>query len=606
MKNILTLLPKKLLALLAVFATTILLSAAAVANFGPNRPTRVWTPQENGFDHVVFNSYTGVPNGIGDERNFLQGVVSGRDANWQDPVSNVNKSDIVTAKIYIHNNADPLLNDAPGAPGVAKNVTVKIDIPTGLKDNQTVKSTISASNASPVSIFDTLDISSVNKSLFQMSYVPGSAKMAGQTLNDSIFTTGLNIGDQKGCFKYVREITFDMKIEKPGYQIQKTARLKGEDSTKWRKVVNAKPGDSIEWRISFQNTGDTRLNAVKVVDDLPTYTSVVPGSVEVYNANNRNGYKYGPNAIQKNGDQVNIDISDYMPNSNAFVYLESTIDAADAVPCGTFQIANVVYVTPAGLGTLNDNAKINVINGQCTKPIVACDTLTGFFNNGTDGKLDLGQSVKYSVGYHATDVNVTKFTFSVNGNVVQDSASTDYTFAPTASGIYALSVVLQTSQGTITSETCSDTVEVTETTTPVYSCDLFQLTKKDHNIAVSFVPVAKNGAIFKDAQVDYSADGITKQTFNTNKVTDSKVMTDYTFAKEAKNIKAVASVRFNVPENGSTTVKEVTCQGTAVLSSVTPPEIPNTGPASNMLGIFLAVAGFGAFAHRRFTLKRNR
>jgi hypothetical protein len=173
--------PKTLLAFGAAVAVTAVLGTAAVATFGPDRPTREWTATETGFDYVTFNSFTGVPNGIGDERDFLRGVINedGGSANWSDPVNDVKNQDIVTAKIYIHNNADVDLNDAPGQPGVARDVNVQIDIPSGLKADHEVKSSISASNAQPQVVFDTLDIDSINDSLFQLSYVPGSAKMGG-------------------------------------------------------------------------------------------------------------------------------------------------------------------------------------------------------------------------------------------------------------------------------------------------------------------------------------------------------------------------------------------------------------------------------------------
>jgi uncharacterized repeat protein (TIGR01451 family) len=374
----LSFIPKKISIALITLVTLALLGTAAVANFGPERPTRVWTPQENGFNYVTYNSYTSVPNGIGDERDFLRGVVKQRDNQWADPVKDIVNNDTVTAKILIHNNADPLLNDAPGNPGIARNVNVKVEIPKGVKQVHDVKSTISASNAQPTAVYDTLTLSGINDSQFELDFVPGSARLGNQILPDSIFTTGYTMDDQKGCFEYLREITFDMKVTKPGYQIQKTARIKGEDSTKWRKVVNAKRGDLIEWRISFQNIGSTQLNDVAVVDDLPSFTEVTPGSVELVNSNFPNGFKFGSDAVQNNGDQVNVNIDDYLPGSNAFLYLETKIVDAKEIQCGIHQIANVAYVTPAGLGTLNDNAKVNIINEECdkpSKPIYSCDAV---------------------------------------------------------------------------------------------------------------------------------------------------------------------------------------------------------------------------------------
>jgi len=624
MKNLLSKLPKTLLAFGAALFATVAFSMVAMASFGPDRATRVWTPQENGFNHVTFNSYTGVT-GVGDERDFLRGVVKGRDSQWTDPIKDVSNNDTVTAKIYIHNDADPLLNDAPGKPGVAKNVRVSIDIPTGLDKTHEVTSSISADNAKPQSIFDTLDVDSINDSLFQLSYVPGSAKLGGTVLSDSIFTTaGLNIGDQNGCFKYLREITFEMKVEKPGYQIQKSARLKGEDSTKWRKVVNAKRGDSIEWRISFQNIGSTRLNNVKVVDDLPSYTEVVPGSVEIVNSAIPNGYKYDSSAIQNNGDMVNVDIADYAPGSNAFLYLETKIKDVDAIRCGTYQITNVAYVTPAGLGTLNDNAKVNIINDQeCVEPIVSCDSLNAlFFNN----KMKLGDTVNLKVGFTAIDVSLDSIVFKVDGKIVQDGSSNEFSYTPTVAGEHTISATLMTSQGPISSEACNTTIKVQETKEPAYTCEEFKLTRNDRKVTVSFVPKGVNGAKFKDALVEYSADGVSKESFTTNKLTNGRVITSHTFNDSDVNVKAVASIRFSVKKDNKVVVKEVTCRGSAVLGEKTEnctipgkenlpkdskecktPELPNTGPGSigSFAGLFLLVTVAGTTLHRKRTLSRQ-
>jgi len=129
-------LPKKFLAIFLIAVIAVAFSAPALASFGPSRPTKAWNPNVSGFDHVTFNSFTGVGNGIGDERDFFRGLQVGRDSAWTDPVKNVDHSSEVEAKIYIHNNADSTLNTQPGAPGVAKNVKVRVALPAGTKQVQ--------------------------------------------------------------------------------------------------------------------------------------------------------------------------------------------------------------------------------------------------------------------------------------------------------------------------------------------------------------------------------------------------------------------------------------------------------------------------------------
>ncbi len=369
MKNLFKQLPKKLYVVFATMAIFAILAPTAFAAFGPTRPTRAWTPAEDGFDYVTFNSFTGVPNGIGDERDFLRGVQVGRDSVWSDPVTNVDNEAEVEMKIYIHNNADSSLNSTPGNPGVAKNVNVRATLPDGSAQAQQATAYIKADNANPTEIYDTIDVTGANNGYFELDYIEGSAKMfdhnTNQTtaLSDTLVTTGVNIGDQKGCFEYVREVTFRVKVKMPGWMTQKTARISGESSDKYRKEVNAKIGDKIDWRIWFKNSGTTTLNAVKVVDQLPSHMTVVPGSVKVFNNNHPApaGYAFPDTAIQNNGRQINVDIGSYEAGADAYVTFSTTIDNAEILRCGNNQVINVVYTTPEGYGAGSDKAKVNVI-----------------------------------------------------------------------------------------------------------------------------------------------------------------------------------------------------------------------------------------------------
>jgi uncharacterized repeat protein (TIGR01451 family) len=610
MKNIFSKLPNKLMVLVAVIAITLGLGAVGYANFGPDRPTRVWTAQENGFDYVTFNSYTNVPNGIGDERDFLRGVINGSGQGWTDPVGPVQNNDKVTGKILIHNNADPLLNDAPGAPGIARDVNVRIEIPKDLQTAHEVKSFISASNAQPTTIYDGLDITSLNDSLFQLSYVPGSARLGGingEVLSDDIFTTGIKLDDQKGCFEYLREIVFEMNIEKPGYILQKSGRIKGEGKDDWRKVVNAERGDTIEWRIYFENTGSTVLDDVAIVDDLPSYTDINENSIELINGNNPNGFFFDSSAVQRDGTQVNINIDDYNPGANAYIFMESKIEDHEDIQCGNFQIANIAYATPKlgsrVLDTLNSNTKVNIINEECVEEVITrCDSLTA-----PTLSLKRGESTVLTAKATAVGTTLEGFIFEVNGEQVQDSASDKYTFTGTETGEYTVTATAKFANGDRkTSDDCKVVIKVTEDKEPSYSCDDFVLILNDRTASVSFIPAASNGATFKDATIDFSADGVKKNSVTTNNVdADGRVRASYTFGQTDVNIKANATVRFNVGDE----VKEVTCGDTAVLGvSVTPPTtptvLPNTG-AGSVAGVFAAVTVAGAYAHRVFTLKRQ-
>jgi uncharacterized repeat protein (TIGR01451 family) len=283
-------LAKKIIASVAIVAAVAGITSVATAGFGPDRPTKAWSPTVTGFDHVVFNSFTGVGNGIGDERDFARGSIIGTQAPWSDPVNNVPDGAEVEVKLYIHNNADATLNDTNPDQGIAKNVTVKVAVPTASAQAQDITSTITADNATPKSIFDTVSLTGQNGGFFELSPVSGSVKLYdvngnATSLGDEIFSSaGVNIGDQKGCFQYRREITFRVKIKMPNYSISKQTKVQGQGS--WVENVSGAPSDTFAWMITFNNTGNTELKNVKIVDNIPANMTVVPGSVKLTNGNN--------------------------------------------------------------------------------------------------------------------------------------------------------------------------------------------------------------------------------------------------------------------------------------------------------------------------------
>jgi uncharacterized repeat protein (TIGR01451 family) len=386
-KQMFKVLPKKLLIGLMIVAVIAGISAPVMATFGPDRPTKAWSPTVDGFDHVTFNSFTGVGNGVGDERDFLRGLQVGRDSAWSDPVSGVTQGAEVEAKIYIHNNADASLNDAPGNPGVAKNVNVRVALPQGIAQTQQTTAYISADNAQPGTVTDTLDVTGANNGYLGLNYEAGSAVLHNQDgttspVSDSLVTTGTNIGDQKGCFAYVREITFKMKVNMPRYTIQKQVEFAGQTGNDWKESVNAKTGDTLAWLVTFKNAGATPLNHVKVVDEVPAGLTVVPGTVKLTNGNYPNGYVYPDSAIQANGRQVNVDIGNYNPDAAGIAYVTFRTTVTDTPTCGkTDVIVNKAFTTPEGFGAIFDTASANITGAQCVTPVTPPVTPAGQLPN---------------------------------------------------------------------------------------------------------------------------------------------------------------------------------------------------------------------------------
>lgn len=356
------------------------LSVGAVMSWGPDRTTFTVA---NPASYVTFNSIVDNPH-VGDEREFVsvKAVDGNYNSGWKDEIT-VEPGKEYLVRIYAHNNAAENLNL------IAKNTTVSAGVPTTTGKMVPISGFVSADNAQPQKVWD--DIRLKSDVDFNLAYVAGSARIfnngyasnaEGQPLPDSIVTaSGAKIGytapngDVPGCFQYDNFVYFKVKPQfaaQPDYAIEKEVRVKGE--TSWAKNVKANPGDEVEWRMQFKNTGQTQLNNVAIVDETPKNTTTVPGSVEIFDANRPNGYKFGPEAIQ--GKLINLMIGNYGANSNAWIYYNSKIDSKEKLECGTNKLVNKVYATPAEMPTIEDDATVEV-EKKCEEmpPVYECTAL---------------------------------------------------------------------------------------------------------------------------------------------------------------------------------------------------------------------------------------
>ncbi|HEY5138524.1 MAG TPA: hypothetical protein VIJ25_04310, partial [Methylococcales bacterium] len=339
----------------AVFALSAFVAVPAIvhASAGPNRETKAYYDGVPGFDHVTFNSFTGVP-GIGDERNFFNGHYSDAGSVYADPMPQVKQDDVLTLEVYVHNNADSSLNDVADHRGIATNTKVRVAIPSTIAKAQQATAYISADNALPQTVYDTMDFSAANGGLFQLEYVPGSAHLHGNfldtKLSDSIVTTGAPVGTDaldgqlKGCYKQMVLVTLQVKVEMPNYSLVKQVRMKGETKTDWTKLKAPKAGDTVQWSLFFNNVGKTPLDHVIVLDQVPAGLTVVPGTVRLVNTLNPGGYVFPDTAIIDKGRTISLDIGSYNPAAGAYVYYDTTVDKPGATACQAFTLTNKAYL----------------------------------------------------------------------------------------------------------------------------------------------------------------------------------------------------------------------------------------------------------------------
>ena len=197
-------------------------SAAQIDPSDPNAPV-IKTP--------VFNTYTNVPSGVGNEADFVKlrksngdGTVPATQNAFIDPVNAVctvgEKFDVRT---YVHNGANEQYNNNGSGSAVAHNVNVAMQAPLGSTSNKfTFSSTISASNAA--SKTDTGVLNCQNN--VRLKLVPQTVKVYSKFTGwngaaDSAVNGNLKIGsratgsgDVWGCWEDRVVVVYTVVVEK--------------------------------------------------------------------------------------------------------------------------------------------------------------------------------------------------------------------------------------------------------------------------------------------------------------------------------------------------------------------------------------------------------
>lgn len=212
----------------AVAAVTVLaVPAAAIAGYAPaNRATfQCVTPTDcPGAAYVTFNSFTNAPN-YGDERAFFDAKdasISGP-GGYQDKMTVKNGQKIVM-RVYVHNNANPTVIGESAA--TALNTQLQVLLPTSKKTSHVTAAQISASNANPGTVSDTVDLVGARPFTVEfdktapvrVTYRPnGQGGFVTNPLPNATFsnnqTLNANIGNWRGCFEHAALITFTVTVK---------------------------------------------------------------------------------------------------------------------------------------------------------------------------------------------------------------------------------------------------------------------------------------------------------------------------------------------------------------------------------------------------------
>lgn len=624
-------LAKKIAGAVALVAIVAGITGIATAGFGPDRPTKDWNVDPTGFDYVVYNSFINME-GKGDERDFLEGVQVGRDATWTDPINNVEAGEI-EVKLYMHNNAASNLN-ASGV-GIATKVNARVELPGGQTQTKELKGFISAENANPVEITDTLSITGSNGGVFELEPIIGTGKLMenGNVIGtvdvaELLSERGVNLANQNGCSEFMREITFRVKSKVASWTLDKMVRVNNSDNRDaatpvYGKANTAQPGDTLDYILTFQNIGNIALENVVIGDRLPAGVTYKVGTTQwmspltewkwrdVANDNLFSGgldmYDYAPFTLNAEGERV---------YATAFVRFQAKVANLDALQCGTNDLVNRAFAKPRDYGTIESTAKTTV--SKTCEPVVMkkCDALDVVKINRT--KFD------FTARASVTNATIQSYVFTakdkdgktVDTKTVTTGATTaNYTFENSTVGDYIVTVVVNTDKG-VAVGVCEKTVTVEkEPVTPVAVCKDVKidiLSTRKVKVTVSYDGSPANRVVLKNIEYNFG-DGTTPLVTTNNPV-------EYTYAKDG-TYKISVKVTFavdgvNRTEAGdactevitfSTTVEK--CPYNSALPKddakcVKPKELPYTGATSN-IAMFLATSMVGMLIFRGLALRKN-
>lgn len=329
---------------------------------------------ENPADYITFNSITnnkaGVYNEDGDERNFVLAAPTKDNQQVRDRVM---VDDLETAWVYayVHNNAATNLNLT------ARDVTAKFDISklATYSDGRyvlPVEGAISSIDANPNKVTD--DAYFTADKPFSLSYVENSANWATynngnpfvKPLENPTTGSGANLGNIKGCTEYSGWVTFQVKINFDDFSLDKSVRFNGQGASDWKKQIDAKTGDIVDFKLVYDHNGTGTQNNVTIVDKLPEGLEYVVGSTRIKNFLHQD-YPFVKDlnaeldTAERNITTTGLNIGNYVGNANAAVTFSARVtDAEKLAACGKNSLTNLATVYTEYDGTRSSTASVVV------------------------------------------------------------------------------------------------------------------------------------------------------------------------------------------------------------------------------------------------------
>lgn len=157
-----------------------------------------------------------------------------------------------------------------------------------------------------------------------------------------------------GGEKYSGSIIFKIKVDVVGFDMNNSVSKEGEND--YKSNIDAIPGEILDFKMHFKNTGTTILKDVVVYDLLGEGLEFVPGTTKIYTPSHPEG-TLQTDALFKNG----FNIGDYKGGMDATItYKVKVVDDEKLFPRGETVVIENNSAAAIYVATIQYKAKIRV------------------------------------------------------------------------------------------------------------------------------------------------------------------------------------------------------------------------------------------------------
>jgi len=379
------------------------------------------TVQAKELDVTLYPSFNSVVDQTINEKTETLKVTKSGDA-WKNDVSGIKPGDTVSFYVYYHNGKELVISQGTKTttlPTIAYNTKLRVDVPAQAVASQNGVAEINATayvwadnsmNYAPYDAHnpegtkyatDLGKISVNSQNPVKFSFVDGSIKwypdvnikgyanpvttMAnGQNGSEILSEAGLNIGDIQSCWDHRGVVTFKMKVDEVLTQKANLLLTKSVDKQ------TAEAGDTLIYKIYYENDSDVTASAAKITDTLSNYIDRVSDVSQSGTVVNKTiAWNLGDlSAHQKGSVSFKAILTKNMPEGTTRVANTARIEGANFDPKNAVATTLVTYLVP-----IQTNPDLHI------KKYVSKDGST-WLNYNEDGQVLLaapGETLSYKV-----------------------------------------------------------------------------------------------------------------------------------------------------------------------------------------------------------------